>query len=195
MSVTLEQIKALRDATGISMSACKKALLEANSDMKTAIEILRKKGEAKAVERNERQTGEGIITSYVHTNKKIGVLVELSCETDFVAKNTDFQNLGQDLAMHIAAMNPQYLSPEEISNETIEYEKNIWKEQLKNEGKPEKIWDNILLGKEKKFREENALLKQTFVKNPEVTIEKLLNEHILKLGENIKIKRFIRFSI
>lgn len=149
MSVTIEQIKALRDATGISMSACKKALLEANSDMKTAIEMLQKKGEATAVERNERQTGEGIISSYVHTNKKIGVLVELTCETDFVAKNTDFQNLGQDIAMHIAAMNP----------------------------------------------EENALLKQPFVKNPEVTIEKLMNEHILKLGENIKIKRFIRFSI
>lgn len=163
MSVTLEQIKALRDATGISTSSCKKALLEANGDMKTAIEMLRKKGEAKAIERNERQTGEGIISSYVHTNKKIGVLVELTCETDFVAKNRDFQNLGQDLAMHVAAMNPKYLNPEEIPNETIEYE--------------------------------NALLTQTFVKNPEMTVEKLINEHILKLGENIKIKRFIRFSI
>lgn len=195
MAVTLDQIKDLRDTTGISTMACKKALEESQGDSKKALEILRKKGEMKAGERAKRSTSEGIVSSYIHTNKKIGVLVALGCETDFVAKNEDFMNLGQDIAMHVAALNPQYLRPEDVSIEIMEKEREIWKEQLKNEGKPEKIWENIMEGKEKKFREGEALLTQPFVKNPEITIEKLINEHIIKLGENIKVLKFIRFSL
>ncbi|MBI2463452.1 elongation factor Ts [Candidatus Peregrinibacteria bacterium] len=195
MTISLEQIKALRDATGISTMSCKKALEEAQGDSKKAIEILRKKGEAKAGERAEKSTGEGIISSYIHTNKKIGVLIALGCETDFVAKNEDFMNLGQDIAMHVAALNPQYLRPEDVPADIIEKEREIWKEQLKNERKPEKIWNNIMEGKEKKFKEGEALLSQPFVKNLEITIEKLISEHVIKLGENIKILKFIRFSL
>lgn len=177
------------------MQICKKALLEANGDENQAIEMLRKKGEAKAVERSARSTGEGVIVSYVHSNNKIGVLVHLGCETDFVAKGAEFQALGRDIAMHAAAMNPLYLSPEEVPNELIEKEREIWKSQLAAEGKPLKMLDKILEGKEKKFREEIALLTQAFAKNPEITIGKLISDAMLKFGENIKIVRFIRYNI
>lgn len=194
MPISIEQIKSLRERTGVSMQACKKALEEANGNEEKAIEILRKKGEAKAVERSERTTGQGIIASYVHTNYKIGVLVQLCCETDFVARSDDFQNLGKDIAMQIAAMNPLYVSSEEVSPELVEKEREIWKAQLAKEGKPEKMWDKILEGKEKKFREEISLLKQAFVKNPELTIEKVIAGVVMKVGENIKVARFTRFA-
>lgn len=194
MAISLEQIKALREKTGVSMQSCKKALEETNGDEAKAIEILRKKGEAKAVERSERETGQGVVTSYIHTNNKIGVLVQLGCETDFVARNEDFQALGRDIAMHVAAMNPLYLSPTDVQQELIEKEREIWKAQLAKEGKPEKMWDKIMEGKEKKFREEISLLSQLFVKNPEITIEKLVADALLKLGENVKVMRFTRYS-
>ncbi len=194
MSISIEQIKVLREKTGVSMQACKKALEEANGDESKAVDILRKKGETKALERSDRITGQGIVASYIHTNNKIGVLVQFGCETDFVARNPDFQVLGKDIAMHVAAMNPLYISPTEVMPELIEKEREIWKAQLSKEGKPEKIWDKILEGKEKKFREEVSLLTQLFVKNPETTIEKLIADAVLKLGENIKILRFVRYS-
>lgn len=194
-TVTLDQIKSLREKTGVSMQACKKALEEANGAERHAIDILRKKGEAKAVERGERATGQGIIVSYVHTNNKIGVLVQLGCETDFVARNPDFQTLGRDLAMHVAAMNPLFLSPNDVTPELIEKEREIWRSQLSKEGKPEKMHEKIMEGKEKKFREEISLTAQPFVKNPDMTIEGLLADAVLKLGENIKIVRFTRYSI
>ena len=194
MAISLEQIKALRERTGVSMQSCKKALEEANGSEDKAIEILRKKGEAKAVERSERATGQGVVASYIHTNNKIGVLVQLGCETDFVAKNEDFQALGRDIAMHVAAMNPLYLAPTDVQPELVEKEREIWKAQLAKEGKPEKMWDKIMEGKEKKFREEVSLLSQPFVKNPEITIEKLVADALLKLGENIKVMRFTRYS-
>ena len=195
MSVTLEQIKSLRDATGISITACKKALTESDGDVKKAIEILRKKGESLSSERQGRSTGQGSIASYVHSNNKIGVLVEVGSETDFVAKSDAFKEFAKDLAMQIAATNPMCISPDEVSEETLKKEREIWAEQLKNEKKPENVIEKILEGKEKKFREENALLKQAFVKNTELTIEQLLNELVAKLGENIQIKRFTRFAI
>lgn len=195
MAVTLEHIKELREKTGVSMQACKNALEEALGDIQKAIEILRKKGEAASVERGSRQAGEGVVTAYIHTNHKIGVLLQLGCETDFVARSEDFQTLSRDIAMHIAASNPLVISPTEVSNELVEKEREIWKSQLAKEGKPEKMHDKIMEGKEKKFREEISLLTQTFVKNPEVTIEKLLSDAVLKLGENIKILRFTRYSI
>lgn len=195
MAVTVEQIKQLREETGVSMMVCKQALEESNGDFEKAIEILRKKGEAKASKRAERTTGQGIIVSYVHSNKKIGVLVHLGCETDFVAKNEDFQELGKDIAMHVAATAPLYVSPEEAPQELIDKEKDIWKEQLKAEGKPEKIWDQIIQGKENKFRDEISLLRQEFVKNPDILVEQLINDSITKLGENIKLVKFVRYSI
>lgn len=195
MAATLDQIKELREMTGASMMACKKALDESNGDLQKAVEILRKKGEMKAAERSVRSTSQGVVASYIHGNAKLGVLVQLGCETDFVAKTDDFKNLANDIAMHVAAMNPLNLSPDEVSHELLEKEREIWREQLKNEGKNEKMIDNILTGKEKKFREENALLKQAFVKNPEVTIEQLLTDAMTKMGENIKIVRFNRFSV
>jgi len=194
-AVTLEQIKSLREKTGVSMQSCKKALEEANGEENKAVEILRKKGEAKAVERGGRSTGEGVIISYIHTNYKIGVLLQLGCETDFVARNPDFQAFGRDIAMHIAAMNPLFTSPSDVTPELIEKEREIWRAQLAKEGKPEKMHHKIMEGKEKKFREEVSLLTQPFVKNPEVAIEKLLSDAVLKLGENIKVVRFTRYSI
>ena len=195
MAITLEQIKELREVSGVSMMACKKALEEANGELQKAIDLLRKKGQVKAVERGERSTSQGVVTSYIHGNAKIGVLIQLGCETDFVAKTDDFKNLARDIAMHIAATNPLQLSPDDVSHELIEKEREIWHQQLKNEGKNDKMIENILTGKEKKFREENALLKQNFVKNPEVTVEQLLTDAIARMGENINIVRFSRFSI
>lgn len=184
----------LREKTGVSLSSCKRALEEAAGDELMAIDILRKKGEAKAVERGQRATGEGIVASYVHSNNKIGVLVQLGCETDFVAKSDDFKNLGKDLAMQIAATNPLCIRPGDIDEQILIKEREIWAEQLKKEGKPAQIVDKILEGKEKKFREEQALLTQTFVKDPERTIENLLSDGVLKLGENIQIVAFTRYS-
>lgn len=195
MSVSLDQVKELREATGVSMMACKKALEETNGDAEKALVLLRKKGEAKAAQRGERSTGEGTVASYIHTNGKVGALVKLGCETDFVAKNEDFVKLAQDLAMHITAMNPLTVSPEDISENLIEKEREIWKAQLLNEGKKEEMVDNILSGKEKKFREESSLLKQAFVKDPEKTVDQLLVDFINRLGENIRVDEFCRYSL
>lgn len=195
MSINLDQIKSLRERTGVSMQACKNALEEAKGNEDKAIEILRKKGEAKAVEKSSRTASQGLVTSYVHLNNKIGVILQMACETDFVARNEGFQSLAKDLAMHIAAMNPLYISPEEVPNELIEKEREIWKAELAREKKPEKIWEQIMTGKEKKFREEMALLTQAFIKNPEIKVENLIKDAVLKLGENIKLVRFTRYAV
>lgn len=195
MAVTLEQIKELREETGVSMMACKKALEESQGDTEKAIDILRKKGEAKASERKERQTMQGVIDSYIHGNSRIGVLIHVGCETDFVAKNEDFKQLARNLAMHIAAMSPKTTSPEDVPDELVGKERDIWKDQLRNEGKPENMIENIMNGKEKKFREENALLTQQFVKNPDITVAQLITDFQTKLGENIQIVKFERYSI
>jgi len=195
MSISLEQIKELRERTGVSMMACKKVLEESAGDIDKAIELLRKKGEAKAEARSGRTTGEGVIQSYVHQNLKIGALIHVACETDFVAKNEDFVSVVRDIAMHITAMNPLVLSADEVSDELVAKEKEIWKEQLLSEGKKEEMIEKIMIGKENKFRSESALLNQPFVKNPEVTIDQLVKDLGLKMGENIKIVRFIRFGV
>lgn len=195
MAITAQQIKTLREKTGVSMQSCKKALEECSGNENKAIDVLRKKGEAKAVERSERSTSQGVIVSYIHGNNKIGVLLQLGCETDFVARNPDFQNLAKDIAMQIAAMNPLVISVADVSPELVEKEREIWRAQLAKEGKPEKMWDKIMEGKEKKFREELALLTQPFVKNPEIAVEKLISDAMLKIGENIKIVRFTRYGI
>lgn len=195
MAVSLDQIKELREMTGVSMMGCKKALEETDGDIQKAVDYLRKKGEAKAAERSGRSTSQGVVSSYIHGNARLGVLLQLGCETDFVAKTDDFKALAYDIAMHVAAMNPLNLSPDDVSHELIEKEREIWKAQLKEEGKNDKMIDNILVGKEKKFREENALLKQAFVRNPEMTIEQVLVDAQTRMGENIKIVRYSRFSL
>ncbi|MCC7432602.1 translation elongation factor Ts [Candidatus Peregrinibacteria bacterium] len=195
MSVSIDDIKKLREATGASMMACKKALEESNGDYEKAFDELRKKGVAKAGEKSTRTTGEGVIYSYIHTNKKVGAMIQLACETDFVARNEKFVELAADLAMHIVAANPMTVSPEEISDEFIAKEKEIWKAQLENEGKPADKIEMILENKAKKAREEFSLMKQQFVKDPEKTVEQLILESINKMGENIKIVRFVRYQI
>lgn len=194
MAVSIEQIKSLREQTGVSMQACKKALEDANGDSGKAVELLRKKGEMKASERSERVTGQGVVVSYVHTNNKIGALVQLGCETDFVARSPDFQTLARDIAMHIAATNPLVLAPGDVSPELIEKEREIWKANLAKEGKPEKMWEKILEGKEKKFREEVALISQQFVRDPEISVERMIKDAMLRMGENIRVIRFVRYS-
>lgn len=194
MTISLDQIKSIREKTGVSMTACKKALEEASGDEEQAIAILRKKGEAKALERGDRTTGEGAVGSYIHSNGKVGVLVQLGCETDFVARSEEFVNFAKDLAMHIAGLSPLYISPDDVPAELIAKEREIWTEQLAKEGKPEAMHAKIMEGKEKKFREEVSLLKQPFVKNDEVTVEKLISDMVLKLGENIRVMRFVRYS-
>ena len=191
----LEQIKNIREKTGAGVVDVKKALDEANGDESKAIEILRKKGQEKANKKSERTAQEGVVASYIHSNNKVGALVELFCETDFVARNEDFKTLARDIAMHVTASNPKYLKAEDVPQELVEKEKEIWSAQLKNEGKPESMLEKIMEGKEKKFREELALLTQSYVKNPEITVKVLVEENIGKIGENIQIGRFSRFEL
>jgi elongation factor Ts len=188
-------IKQLREKTGAGISDCQKALQEANNDLNKAIEILRKKGQKIALSKQERIMKEGIIDAYIHSNKKIGVLVEVTCETDFVARNQEFRDFVHDIAMQIAATNPQWINPEDVPTEIIQKEKEIYKEELANEKKPAQVIDKIIEGKLQKFYTENCLLKQPFIKNDKITIEDLLKEKIAKIGENIKIQRFVRFSL
>lgn len=173
----------------------KKALTEAKGDEEKAIEILRKSGQAKAVKKIGRDAKEGIVTCYIHSNNRVGAMVKLLCETDFVGRNSDFQALAKDIAMHIAAMNPKFLKPEDVTSDFVEKEKEIWKEQLKKEGKPEAMLEKIMGGKEKKLREEMALLSQPFVKNPDITVGELIAEKIGVIGENIQVGEFVRYEL
>jgi elongation factor Ts len=190
-------VKELRERTGAGMMECKKALEETNGDMEAAIDLLRARGAAKAAKRADRETKEGTIGSYVHSNGKIGVLVELQCETDFVARNDDFQQLARDLAMHIAAAAPLALSSDEIPQDIVEREKGVYREQVRNEGKPEAMHDKIVEGKLRRFYQESTLLQQVFVKDPagKQTIEQLVQEASAKTGEKIVVRRFARFAL
>lgn len=191
----LEKIKNLREKTGAGVVDVKKALEESKGDEVLALEIIRKKGQAKAAKKTGRSAKEGILGMYIHSNNKVGALVKLFCETDFVGRNEEFKELARDLAMHITASNPEYLNPEDVPEQRIEKEKEIWKEQLLNQGKKAAMLEKILAGKEKKFREEIALMAQPFVKNPEISIKDLVDEKIGKIGENIQVGEFIRFEI
>lgn len=195
MGYSLDDVKNLRESTGASMMACKRALEESDGNLEKAVVALRKRGEAKAAEKSDRTTGEGVIISYIHNNKKVGAMVQLACETDFVAKNEKFVELAQDIAMQIVATNPKAISPDEISPDFMAKEREIWKVQLENEGKPVDKISMILDNKEKKTREEYSLMKQEFIKDPTKTIEALLLEAINKMGENIKIVKFSRFEV
>ena len=188
-------VKQLREKTGAGMMDCKKALLEVNGDMDKALEFLRKKGLATAQKRAGRAMTEGRIQSYIHMTGKLGVMLEVNCETDFVAKNEDFQEFAKNIAMHIAASNPLGIKPEDIPEEIVESEKDIYRAQALDMGKPENILDKIVEGKLKKFYQENCLLNQPFVRDPDISVADLMNELIAKIGENITIKRFMRYQI
>ena len=193
--ITTQMIKELREKTGAGIVDCKKALQEANGDMEKAVEILRKKGAAKAAKKADRATAEGIVVSYIHAGGKVGTLVELNCETDFVARTENFKILGHEIAMQVAAMAPEYLSKEDVPAEVIEKEKEILKQQALSEGKPEHIVEKIVEGRLNKFYSEKCLLEQPWIKDDSKTIADLVREYITKLGENIKVKRFCRFEI
>ena len=188
-------VKQLREKTGAGMMDCKKALLEVNGDMDKALEFLRKKGLATAQKRAGRAMTEGRIQSYIHMTGKLGVMLEVNCETDFVAKNEDFQEFAKNIAMHIAASNPLGIKPEDVPEAIIENEKSIYRAQALEMGKPENILDKIVEGKLKKFYQENCLLNQPFVRDPDISVADLMNELIAKIGENITIKRFVRYQI
>ncbi|NTV41250.1 MAG: elongation factor Ts [Candidatus Moranbacteria bacterium] len=191
----LQLIKKIREKTGAGMVAVKKAIDEAGGDEEKAIEILRKQGVGKALKRSEKEAKEGVVVSYIHSNNKVGTLIKLLCETDFVARNEEFQQLAKDIAMHVTALNPKFIKPEEVSEQLVEKEKEIWMAQLAQEGKPAEMLEKIMLGKEKKFREESALLTQAFVKDPQKTVGDLIVENISKMGENIQIGEMVRFEL
>lgn len=191
---TAQDVKELRERTGAGMMDCKKALTEANGDMEKAIEILREKGLAAAAKKAGRLAAEGIVDAYIHGNGRIGVLVEVNCETDFVANNEEFREFVRDVAMQIAAAKPEYVSREEIPAEVIEKEREIYRHQALNEGKPEKVVEKMVEGRLEKFFQEVCLLDQPFIKDSDKTIKQLLTEKIARIGENITIRRFARFE-
>lgn len=188
-------VKELRAKSGAGMMDCKKALVETDGNIEDAMVYLREKGLAATNKKAGRVAAEGIVEAYIHMGGKIGVLVEINCETDFVAKNEGFKNFVKDVAMHIAAANPLYVTQEEVPMEEIEKEKEILRAQALNEGKPEKIVDKMVEGRVSKYLKEICLLEQPFVKNPDLTIEDLVKEQIMTIGENVKIRRFARFQM
>lgn len=194
MEVTSAMVKELRERTGAGMMDCKKALVENNGDMEKAIEFLREKGLAAAAKKAGRIAAEGLVDSYIHMGGKIGVLVEVNCETDFVAKTDQFKALVHDVAMHIAAANPQFLKREEVPTEDLEKEKEILRVQALNEGKPEKIVERMVEGRIEKYYKEVCLLEQPFVKDPDKTIKDLIAEATASIGEKIDIRRFVRYE-
>ncbi len=195
MAVTMEQVKELRAATGAGIMDCKNALVEANGDFDKAVEILRKKGLAKAAKRASREASEGVIELYSHGNGRVGVMVEVNCETDFVARSEAFRKLAHEIALQIAAMSPQYVSEKDIPEEVLEHERSIAREQALREGKPEKIVDRIVEGRLKKFKDEVCLLNQAYIRDDKMTIADLLNQNIAAIGENIVIRRFVRWEL
>ncbi|WP_239616988.1 translation elongation factor Ts [Cohnella mopanensis] len=195
MAVNAADVKTLRERTGAGMLDCKKALDEANGDLTRAAELLREKGLSAAAKKGDRVATEGVVESYIHAGGRIGVLVEVNCETDFVGKTDQFKAFVKDIAMQIAAANPKFLSREEVSQDELDKEKEILRNQALNEGKPEKIVDKMVEGRMNKYYEENCLMEQVFVKDQDKTITTLLNEKIAAIGEKISIRRFVRYEL
>ena len=193
--VSIDQVKQLRGETGVSVSDCKKALEEAKGNIEEARETLRKWGKDFALKRIGREAKQGIIEIYLHPNKRIGVMVQLHCETDFVARSEEFKKLAHEICLQIAAMNPLYLRAEDIPEKFLDGERKIYQEQLKNSGKPQKIINQVIEGKLKKYKEQVSLLSQSWVKDDSKTIKQIIEESIAKIGENIKIERFTRYEI
>ncbi|MBE3593852.1 MAG: translation elongation factor Ts [Candidatus Carbobacillus altaicus] len=195
MSVTASQVKELRERTGAGMMECKKALLDAGGDMEKAIEILRERGMATAQKKAGRIAAEGVIESYIHAGGRIGVLVEVNCETDFVAKTDDFKALAREIAMQIAAYAPKYVSREDVPEEVIAYERDIYRQQALNEGKPEHIAEKMVEGRLKNYFKEVCLLEQPYIKDGDKTVEQLLHDYVAKIGEKIAVRRFVRYEL
>jgi elongation factor Ts len=195
MEIPAKLVKELRERTGAGFSDCRAALIEANGVIEKAIEILRKKGQAAAAKKAQREASEGLVGHYIHAGGKIGVLVELNCESDFVARTDAFQQLSHDIAMHIAALDPRYVRREEVTPEMLEKERDIYKAQALATGKPEAVVEKIVTGKMEKFYEENCLYEQHYIKDEGVTIGEMIAQAVIKLGENISIRRFVRFKV
>ena len=195
MEIPAKLVKELRDRTNAGFNDCRAALIEAQGDLEKAIAVLRKKGQAAAAKKATREASEGLVGSYIHAGGKIGVLVEINCESDFVARTEAFQHLTHDIAMHIAALDPRYVRREEVTPEMLEKEREIYKAQALATGKPENVVERIVNGKMEKFYEENCLYEQHFIKDESVTIGEMVNAAIAKLGENITIRRFSRFKV
>ncbi|GAB4534326.1 MAG: translation elongation factor Ts [Anaerolineales bacterium] len=195
MAISTEQIKDLRAATGAGILDCRKALEQANGDFDKAVDFLREKGLAKAAKRAEREASDGVIELYTHGNGRVGVMVELNCETDFVARSEAFRTLAHEIALQIAAMSPQYIRSEDIPVEVIEHERQIAMKQIMDEGKPANIAERIVEGRLKKFKSEVCLLEQASIRDDKVTIQDMINEAVVALGENVIVRRFVRWTL
>jgi elongation factor Ts len=195
MGASASAVKELREMSGAGMMDCKRALDKAENDIKKAMEVLRKAGVAKAQKKAGRSASDGMVLPYIHPGSKLGVLIEVNCETDFVAKTEDFQNMVRDIAMHIAASGPIAVNKEEVPADILETEKEIYADQARKSGKPENIIEKMIEGRIAKFYQENVLMEQSFVKNPDLTINDVITEMVAKLGENIIITRFVRFQL
>jgi elongation factor Ts len=194
-NVSAQLVKELRDRTGAGFTACREALIETGGEIEQAIQHLRKKGQAAAAKKAQRATSEGLVSCYIHAGGKIGVLVEVNCESDFVARTDDFQRLCHDVAMHIAALDPRFLRREDVTQEILDREREVFREQAKATGKPENVIEKIVSGKMEKFYEENCLYEQHFIKDEGVTVKELIDLTIAKVGENIAVRRFSRFKV
>ncbi|MEE9315699.1 MAG: translation elongation factor Ts [bacterium] len=195
MQISKDLIRELRNKTGAGVMDCKQALLEAGGDIQKAQDVLREKGSVVAIKRSARETQEGLVSSYVHSGNKLGVLLEINCETDFVAKTSEFSQLAKELAMQIAAMDPLWIKPEDVPKEVIEKEKEIYKKQSQESGKPEKVIEKIAQGRLEKYFTQVCLLEQPYIKDPKLKVKDLITESITKLGENIRVGRFTRLKI
>jgi elongation factor Ts len=194
-NIPAQLVKALRERTNAGFADCRAALIEAGGDIEKAISVLRKKGQAAAAKKAQREASEGLVGSYIHAGGKIGVLVEINCESDFVARTPIFQQLSHDIAMHIAALDPRYVRREEVTPEMLEKEREIYSAQARATGKPDAVIEKIVTGKMEKFYEENCLYEQHYIKDESVTIGEMINQAIVKLGENLAIRRFVRFKV
>jgi elongation factor Ts len=195
MEISAELVKKLREKTGVGLMDCKEALKHSSGDMEKAVDYLREKGLAKLAKRSGRAASEGVIASYIHTGSKVGTLVEVNCETDFVANTKEFQDFAKDIAMQVTASIPTYVRREDVPADVLEREKNIYRHQALESGKPEKIVDKIAEGKLEKFYGEVCLMEQSFIKNPDITVKQLLEELVIKLGENMMVRRFTRYQL
>lgn len=195
MEVTAQMVKELRERTGAGMMDCKAALGESNGDMEASIDLLRKKGLAAAAKKSGRVAAEGLVSSYIHAGGKIGVLLEVNSETDFVARTDEFQELVRDIAMHIAAADPRFVHRSEVTSDVLDREREIYREQTLAAGKPANIVDKIVEGKIEKYYSESVLLEQPFVKNPDVTVGQMVTEKVAKIGENLQVRRFVRYKL
>lgn len=193
--ITASMVKELREATGAGMMDCKKALTETKGNMEKAVDFLREKGLAAAAKKADRIAAEGVVASYIHGDGRIGVLVEINCETDFVAKTDEFKALAKDVAMQIAATNPIYLKREDVPESVLAHEREVLRVQALNEGKPEKIVDKMIVGRIEKYYKENCLLEQEFIKDTDKTVTQMVTEKIAKIGENINVRRFTRYQL